>query len=49
MREGFFYDFSNYGTYEQLTTDGITQWHPAFFELGASFSYVTTLIFARHC
>ena len=36
MREGFFYDFSNYGTYEQLTTDGITQWHPAFFELGAS-------------
>lgn len=36
MREGFFYDFSNYGTYEQLTTDGMTQWHPAFFELGAS-------------
>ena len=24
------------GTYEQLTTDSITQWHPAFFELGAS-------------
>ncbi|MGD1804749.1 hypothetical protein ACP6PL_04810 [Dapis sp. BLCC M126] len=36
IREGFFYDFSNYGTYEQLTTDGITQWHPAFFELGTS-------------
>ncbi|MGK7920319.1 MAG: hypothetical protein AB4080_09990 [Trichodesmium sp.] len=36
MKEGFFYDFSNYGTYEQLTTDGITQWHPAFFELGTS-------------
>ena len=35
MREGFFYDFSNYGSYEQLTTDGITQWHPAFFELGS--------------
>ncbi|NEQ76437.1 MAG: transposase [Okeania sp. SIO2C9] len=38
MREGFFYDFSNYGTYEQLTTDGITQWHPAFLELGSSLS-----------
>ena len=38
MKEGFFYDFSNYGTYEQLTTDGITQWHPAFFELGPSLS-----------
>ncbi|NEP85780.1 MAG: hypothetical protein F6K18_02500 [Okeania sp. SIO2C2] len=38
MKEGFLYDFSNYGTYEQLTTDGITQWHPAFFELGPSLS-----------
>ncbi|MGD1712910.1 hypothetical protein [Hydrocoleum sp. CS-953] len=23
MREGFFYDFSNYGTSEKLTTDAI--------------------------
>ncbi len=34
MRQGFFYEFSNYGTYEQLTDDGLTQWHPAFLELG---------------
>lgn len=36
MRQNFFYDFSNYGSYEQLTDDGITQWHPAFLELGNS-------------
>lgn len=36
MRQGFFYDFSNYGTYENLTDDGLTQWHPAFLELGNS-------------
>ena len=36
MRYSFFYDFSNYGSYEQLTDDGITQWHPAFLELGNS-------------
>ncbi|MDB9407532.1 MULTISPECIES: hypothetical protein [Microcystis] len=29
MRSGFFYDFSNYGSYERLTDDGLTQWHPA--------------------
>jgi hypothetical protein len=32
---GYFYDFSNYGSYDQLTDDGLTQWHPAFLELGA--------------
>ena len=36
MQQGFFYDFSNYGTYERLTQDGITQWHPAFMALGAT-------------
>lgn len=36
MKQGFFYDFSNYGTYEQLTEDGLTQWHPAFLELSNS-------------
>ncbi|MGD1715733.1 hypothetical protein [Dapis sp. BLCC M172] len=41
MKHGFFYDFSNYGSYEQLTTDGITQWHPAFFELGSSLEECT--------
>jgi putative transposase len=34
MRYGFFYDFSNYGSYERLTDDGLTQWHPAFLRLG---------------
>jgi putative transposase len=36
MQQGFFYDYSNYGTYERLTTDGMTQWHPAFLALGVS-------------
>lgn len=31
---GFFYEFSNYGSYDQLTNDGLTQWHPAFLQLG---------------
>jgi putative transposase len=34
MQRGFFYDFSNYGSYERLTQDGLTQWHPAFLALG---------------
>ena len=36
IKQSFFYDFSNYGTYDQLTTDGITEWHPAFLALGKS-------------
>jgi putative transposase len=36
MQQGFFYDFSNYGTYNRLTDDGLTQWHPAFLELGTT-------------
>jgi hypothetical protein len=36
IQPGFFYDFSNYGTYDQLTDDGLTQWHPAFLALAAS-------------
>ena len=36
MQNGFFYDFSNYGTHERLTDDGITVWHPAFLALGDS-------------
>jgi putative transposase len=36
MQRGFFYDFSNYGTYERLTEDGLTQWHPAFLALAAT-------------
>ena len=34
IQRGFFYDFSNYGSYERLTQDGISQWHPAFLRLG---------------
>jgi putative transposase len=34
MRSTFFYEFSNYGSYEKLTSDGLTQWHPAFMQLG---------------
>jgi putative transposase len=36
MQQGWFFDFSNYGTYERLTSDGMTQWHPAFLKLGAT-------------
>jgi hypothetical protein len=36
IRSTFFYDFSNYGSYERLTDDGLTQWHPAFLKLGDS-------------
>jgi putative transposase len=36
MQPGFFYDFSNYGTYDRLTQDGLTQWHPAFLALGTT-------------
>ncbi|PPT08379.1 Transposase derivative [Geitlerinema sp. FC II] len=34
MQQGFFYDFSNYGTHDRLTDDGLTEWHPAFLSLG---------------
>lgn len=36
LQQGFFYDFSNYGTYDRLTQDGLTQWHPAFMALGTT-------------
>ena len=36
MQQGFFYDFSNYGSYERLSNDGLTTWHPAFLALGAT-------------
>jgi len=36
MQRGFFYDFSNYGSYERLTEDGLTQWHPAFLTMAAT-------------
>jgi len=36
MQAGFFYDFSDYGIYDRLGDDGLTQWHPAFLALGES-------------
>jgi putative transposase len=36
MQQGFFYDFSNYGSYDRLADDGLTQWHPAFLRLGVT-------------
>jgi putative transposase len=36
MQQGWFYDYSNYGSYERLSQDGITEWHPAFLALGAT-------------
>jgi putative transposase len=36
MQQGWFYDYSNYGSYDRLTQDGLTQWHPAFLALGAT-------------
>jgi putative transposase len=36
MQQGFFYDYSNYGSYDRLTNDGLTQWHPAFLALAAT-------------
>ncbi len=36
MRPSFSYRYSNFGSYERLTDDGITQWHPAFLRLGQS-------------
>lgn len=36
MQQGWFYDFSNYGIYDRLSHDGITQWHPAFLALGTT-------------
>jgi len=36
MQQGWFYDYSNYGSYERLKNDGLTQWHPAFLALAAT-------------
>jgi putative transposase len=36
MQQGFFYDFSNYGIHDRLSDDGLTQWHPAFLQLGTT-------------
>lgn len=48
MQHGFFYDFSNYGSYERLTQDGITEWHPAFLALGATLE-ICAAAYRRFC
>ena len=48
MQTGWFYDFSNYGSYERLTQDGITQWHPAFLMLGKTLDYCAA-IYKQFC
>lgn len=48
MQQGFFYDYSNYGSYERLTNDGISQWHPAFLALGATIE-ICARAYRRFC
>jgi putative transposase len=48
MQQGFFYDFSNYGTYARLTNDDVTQWHPAFLALGKTLE-ICAAIYRKFC
>jgi putative transposase len=48
MQQGFFYDYSNYGTYDRLTDDGITQWHPAFLLLGTTLE-ICAAVYRKFC
>ncbi len=36
ISSGFGYRYSNYATYEKLTDDQLTEWHPAFLRMGRS-------------
>jgi putative transposase len=48
MQQGFFYDYSNYGSYDRLTDDGLTQWHPAFLALGRTLD-LCAAIYRQFC
>ena len=48
MQQGFFYDYSNYGSYDRLTQDGLTQWHPAFLALGKTLE-LCAAIYRQFC
>ena len=48
MQQGWFYDFSNYGSYDRLTDDGMTQWHPAFLALGITLELCAAM-YRRFC
>lgn len=47
MQRGFFYDFSNYGSYDRLSDDGLTKWHPAFLSLGESLDECAAQLFTH--
>jgi len=36
VRKGYFYAYTNYGIYDRLTDDGLTEWHPVFLSMGQS-------------
>ena len=48
MQQGWFYDFSNYGSYDRLTDDGLTQWHPAFLLLGKTLE-ICAAVYRQFC
>ncbi len=48
MQQGFFYDFSNYGIYDRLSDDGVTQWHPAFLALAKTLE-LCAAIYRKFC
>lgn len=48
MQPGWFYDFSNYGSYARLTDDGLTQWHPAFLLLGKTLE-MCAAVYRKFC
>jgi putative transposase len=48
MQQGWFYDYSNYGSYDRLTDDGVTQWHPAFLALGTTLE-MCAAVYRKFC
>ncbi len=41
IRRGFWYGWSNYGSYDRLSLDGLTEWHPAFLRIASTLSGCT--------
>ena len=35
---GFWYGWSNYGSYDRLSLDGLSEWHPAFLRMASTLS-----------
>jgi len=38
IRRGFWYGWSNYGSYDRLSLDGLTEWHLAFLRIASTLS-----------